>query len=223
MNPGKKITKKQIKEDKLVTSAFKVSEYIQKNPTSFVIGGSAALVIFAVIVLFFWNSGKKNSEADVLFGRAHLSVEMGQIDGAISDLLTIVNSYANTPVAPMACYTLANMYFETKDYDNASTYFKLIVSRYNIDKMILAGAAAGAAACGKIKGDYQEAGSLYRQAADLYPDEMWSPNYLLQAGKNYTAAADTASAISAYEALTANYSRTVEANSAKRTLAELKY
>ena len=37
MSPAKRITKKQIKEDKLVTTAFKASEYIQKNPTPFII------------------------------------------------------------------------------------------------------------------------------------------------------------------------------------------
>ena len=58
MSPAKRITKKQMKEDRLVSSVFKTSEYIQKNPKPFIIVGTAAAVIFiAGIILIIIMTG----------------------------------------------------------------------------------------------------------------------------------------------------------------------
>ncbi|UCC79517.1 MAG: tetratricopeptide repeat protein [Candidatus Zixiibacteriota bacterium] len=221
MSPAKRITKKQMKEDKLVSSVFKTSEYIQKNPKPFFLGGAAVAVIFIAVVLVLWNIDKKNTQSAGYLVRAQISYDRGMTDDAVIDLQTVVDSYSNTSAAASACLILANIYFENGNYEEARKYFAIMIEKYPEDKMKLASAAAGAAACYEQKGDRLEAGRYYKMAADFYPDKMWAPQNLLNAGRNYMAAGDLESAKTAFNKITSDYKDSRELNTAKRFLSEI--
>jgi TolA-binding protein len=221
MSPAKRITKKQMKEDRLVTSFFKTSEYIQKNPKPFIIGGTVVAVILVAIFLTLWNTDKENREAIAHLARAQISFDQGLSDDAVVELETVVNDYSGTDSAPSACFKLANIYFQNKNYEKALQYFKIMIEQYPDDKMKLAASAAGAGACYEEMGNRAEAGRYYRMAADLYPENMWAPGYLLEAGRNYGAAGDIESARKAYNMIIEDYKDSREVNSAKSSLSEL--
>lgn len=221
MSPGKKITKKQMKEDKLVKTVFKTGEYIQKNPKPFYIGGSAVAIVFIAVILYMWNVDKKNTQAAGYVARAAISFDSGQTNQAITDLKTVIDDYSSTKSAGDACFTLANIYFENKNYQEALPYFLKMIENYPVDKMKVAAAAAGAGACNEQMGKRQEAGRYFRMAADQYPDKMWAPGYLLEAGRNYRAAGDLEAAKQAYNYIIDNYQTSREFNTAKRSLAEI--
>jgi TolA-binding protein len=221
MSADRRITKKQMKEDRLVTTAFKASEYIQKNRTPFIIGGVAVGIIFIVVVLMLWNADKKKNEAQALMARAQLGFDTGQVETAVDDLITLAENYSGTDYAARACFTLASYYYNQKDYGNALNYYNKIISLYDKDKLMLASAFAGAAACHEIQGDNSEAGRLYSQAADINPDKLWAPDYLLKAGLNFLVAGDTAHARSAYARIDSSYGNTMQANKARKLMAEV--
>jgi TolA-binding protein len=221
MSPGKKITKKQMKEDKLVSTVFKTSEYIQKNPKPFYIGGTAVAVVFIAVILYMWNIDKKNTEAAGYLARAQISYDSGLANNAVIDLKTVVDNYSSTDAAAAACFNLSNIYFDNKNYQEALPYFIRMIEDFPGDNMKTAAAAAGAAACHEQLGDRQEAGRYYQMAAEHYPDDMWAPGYLLSAGRNYEAAGDLESAKQVYNVIIENYDRSRELNTAKRSLAEI--
>ena len=223
MSPGKRITKKQMKEDKLVTSAFKTSEYIQKNPKPFIIGGAAVSIVFIAVILFMWNADKKNLEAERYLVRAQIANDSGLLNDAIIDLKTVIDNYSNTQSAGQACFLLANIFFENKNYEEALRYFKKMVSDYPQDNMKAGGSAAGAAACHEELGDRGEAGRYYQMAANINPVEMWAPGYLLEAGRNFTVAGDLELARSAYNEIINSFNNSREINAAKRSLAEISF
>lgn len=221
MSPAKRITKKQMKEDRLVSSVFKTSEYIQKNPKPFIIGGTAVAVIFIAVILYLWNIDKNNNRATGYLARAQISYDRGIADDAVIDLQTVVDNYPGTFSAPSACFKLANIYFENGNYEEALRYFNIMINKYPEDNMKLASAAAGAAACHEQAGNRQEAGRYYKMAADFYPDGLWAPLNLLNAGKNYMAAGDLESAKTAFNKITSDYKDSREINTAKRFLSEI--
>jgi TolA-binding protein len=118
---------------------------------------------------------------------------------------------------------LANYYFQEKDYHEALNYYNVIAAKYDEDKMMLSSAIAGAATCKEIDGNRGEAGRLYLQAARTFPDELWAPDYLLRAGASFVAAGDTASARIAYSEIDSSYGKSMQANKARRSLAEINY
>ncbi len=223
MSPPKRISKKQIKEDKLVTTVFKASEYVQKNPTRFVIGGVAVAVIFIAVVLMIWSADRKENEAIALLARAHLAFDSGQMDDAIGNLKNLAETYSGTESGAQATFILANYNFQEKNYAEAQSYYNKVIAGYDKDKMVLSSAVAGAAACKEIDGDRLEAGRLYLEAARVFPDELWAPHYLLRAGVNFVAAGDTASAKIAYSEIESSYGGSLQANKARRSLAEISY
>ncbi len=223
MSPGKRITKKQMKEDRLVSTAFKTSEYIQKNPRAFIFGGIAVAVVFTAVLLFLWNTDRKNSEASGYLLRAQVANDSGLLNDTIIDLKMILDDYSDASSAEHACFMLANIYFENKNYEEAFRYFTRMISDYPHDKMKAASSAAGAAACQVELGDRREAGRYYKMAADLHPTEMWAPEYLMKAGTNFTAAGDLESAKLAYNEIINSFKGSRETNNAKRSLAEISF
>ncbi len=223
MSPAKRISKRQIKEDKLVTTVFKASEYIQKNPTRFVISGVAVAVVFIAVVLLLWSADRKKNEAATLLARAHLAFDAGLVEEAFGDLKSLAENYSGTNQAARATFILANRSFQEKNYTEARDHYERLIAAYDKDKMMLSSAVAGAASCTEIDGDRLEAARLYLEAAMIFPDELWAPRYLLRAGINFVAAGDTASARIAYSEIDSSYGNSVQANTARRSLAEIKY
>jgi tetratricopeptide (TPR) repeat protein len=223
MAPSKRFSKKQIKEDRLVTTAFRTSEYVQKNPTPFIFGGAALAVIIAAILLFIWNADRKQNEATELLVRARLSMEAGQPETAVPDLETLVEDYPGTEAAAKGALLLANHYYVNKEYESALRYFEIVVSDYTDDNIRLANAASGAAACLEFMGDPAKAAGYHEISAESFPDNMWAPEQMKRAMLNYLEAGDTSSAVAVAGDLDSLYQNTKEGLAAKRTLAELEY
>jgi outer membrane protein assembly factor BamD (BamD/ComL family) len=223
MTTSKRFSKKQIKEDRLVTTAFKTSEYVQKNPTPFVAGGIALAVIIAAILLFIWNANRKQTEASDLLIRARLSMEAGQPEMAIPDLESLVRDYSGTDATGKGALLLASHYYVNQEYDKALQYFETIVSDYREDNIRLANAASGAATCHEFTGNFQEAARYHRISAEAFPDGIWAPEQMKKAMLDYLGAGDTSAAVVVAKDLDSLYQNTKEGLAAKRLLAELNY
>ena len=223
MEPSKRISKKQIKEDKLVNTALKTSEYVQNNPKPFIIGGSVIAVIFIVFILFKWSADSKSMDAASLLIRANLSIDMGESNNAIMDLQTIINDYSGTESAGLACLNLATLYFSNENYEEALRYYNIMISQYDDNPLMTANAASGAAVCYTFNGDFSEAARLFKLAADVHPDDIWAPDFLMKAAENYRNADDKEAAIQAYNEIIDNYPRATILNDAKKALAEVSY
>ncbi len=224
MNPSKRITKQQMKQDRLVSTAFMTTEYVQKNPKPFIIGGLIFVVALIAIVLLRYSSTNKNDEAQNIFIRSQMEAAMGQEDAALSDMNLLVSNYGGTSFARLSALTLANSNFNTGDYDKALEGFKKISNDYSSDNMMASIAATGMAACYEAKGDFANAGKYYKQAVSLYPDDnIWAPQHLLKAGINFAKAGDKKSAIEVYDEIEKKFSNSPEVNNARRLKAEISY
>ena len=219
----KRLSKKQIKEDKLVTTAFRTSEYIQKNPTPFVIGGVVMAVIFAAILLFMWNADKIESESMTLLARGRLSMETGQAETGKSDLENLITGYSDTKAAGAGALILANYHYTNGQYEDALKYFRMIIENYGGQKMILADAASGAAACLARNKEYAEAARLHEVSADAFPERIWAPGQMKEAVFFYLQAGDTTAAVAVIEKLDSLYETSTESMAAQRLLAEITY
>ncbi len=220
----KRFTKKEIKEDKLVTTAFRTSEYIQKNPAPFIYGGVLVAILFAAVLLFMWSADKKQAEASTLLARARLSMEAGRAEVGIVDIETLIRDYAGTGQAGHGALRLANYYYHsTKEYYKALEYFEIVINEYKDDNVRLANAASGAAACYSREGNSAEAARLFRFSADTDPQKSWAPGQMKLAIYAYLHAGDTTSAISVIEQLDIMYETSTEAMATQRLLAEITY
>jgi TolA-binding protein len=221
MSPEKRMTRHSMKEDRLVSTTFKATEYVQKNQTPFIIGAIAIVVVFAAFMFFRWSGNRNRAESGALLSRAELVAGMGQMDQYTATLQMLADNYAGSDAAKIATLRLADSYFADKQYDKADLYFGKVLDKYSSDKIAAASAAAGKAACSEIKKNYSQAAKYYQQAADYNAGDLWTPGYLLKAGQDFVKAGDKKSAQAAFDEISQKFANTPESNAAKRSLAEI--
>jgi tetratricopeptide (TPR) repeat protein len=190
LSKRKKLTKKEIKQDKLVEFYYKSQQYIEENKNKVLIYvGAFALVVVAVI--FFLNfRSSRNEEAGKLLSRvmdlyeqgAYLEAIEGKQGTNLVGLKKIVEDYGSTENGETAKIYLANAYAFLGQYDKALDYYKDYSGSNDIYK---AAALAGQAGYYASKGEYEKAAKLFKKAANVSEINPSRPDYLLRAGINF--------------------------------------
>ena len=187
----KKLSKKSIKEDKLVSFYYKTYGYFDENKSRIFTYGGAVLVIIALAVFYIYHNKEQNEAAGAQLASvmqlydngAYLEAIEGQAGTDVMGLRKIVDNYGSTENGESAKVFLANSYNFLGKYDEA--YYK----DYNGDiKIYEAAALAGEAGIYAYKGDFEKAAGLYREASRVSDSDALNPNYLLHAGINYISA-----------------------------------
>jgi len=223
MSVEKRITKRRMKEDKLVSTTFKATEYVQKNQTPFIIGTIAIIAVFALIVFMRWSGERKRSEAAGILTRAEITAATQNMEQYFADLELLSANYGGTAQGKLATSRLANNYFRAQDYVRAEIYFKRILDRYSNDDILCAAANAGMGAINEVKGDFRQAGEYYEKAAAFGDTPSWASSYLLKAGLDYSKAGDKEKATQALKIIEEKYQNSLELSPARRALAEISY
>lgn len=193
LKPKKKITKKEIKEDKLVSTYFEARTWYEENKklVSSIVTGLVIVVLAAVVIRN--NMVSNNEQATTELAKIMKYYDQGNYEAAINGipqenirgLLAVVNDYGSTHAGEFAKFYLANSYFAMGNYDQALAYF-LDVSFD--DNLLQASAYAGAAACYEAKGDRANAASYYERAALRGKENVQAAEHLHHAALNYAAA-----------------------------------
>jgi tetratricopeptide (TPR) repeat protein len=220
LKPQKKISKREIKEDKLITKYFETRKWIEENTKilSYVGIGLAGLVL----VGFLWTKSRadSNEKATAMLAKVSQYYDEGRYDLAINGvpqegtqgLQAIVDELGSTHAGEIAKLYLANSYYALKNYDKAlSTYDNISIS----DKMITASAYAGMAACYEAKSDFNQAASYFEKAASKNMTEVQAPENLQRSAINYAAAGKKEKAVELLQKLkkefpTSSYARDVD-------------
>lgn len=221
LKPKKKLTRKRIKEDKLLTTVNQTVDFITRN--SKVISIALAVVVLAIVVGYFVIKSKR--EANIAAsGRLILAVNhynAQQYDAAIPILLQITEQFDGTQNAGIACFYLANSYYYKENYAEAKRYFQIYIDEYGDDKMFFSTALAGLGACYSREGNKLEAARYYEKAAQEYPDLFTAADYLFSAAQNYIAVHHEETAIPILQKIVQEYDKSSKVNEAKLILAEL--
>ena len=186
----KKLSRKEIKEDKLVSTYYKVIGYFEQNQSRLLTyGGILIVVVFAVI--YYVNHKKEvNEQAGLALSRVIDSYDKGSYLEAIEGkagtdvigLKKIVEDYDGTENGEMAKIYLANSYNRLGKFDEAFKYYK----SYSGDIPLLKAASlAGQAGYYAYKNEFEKAGDLFRDAAHVNKYNVENPDYMLKAAINY--------------------------------------
>ncbi|MCF6270434.1 MAG: tetratricopeptide repeat protein [Melioribacteraceae bacterium] len=186
----RKLSKKEIKEDKLVTTFYEAKEFYEEKQTTIfsVIGIVVAIVIG--VVLYTSKVDESNLSASVELSRVLSTYDAGLYLQAIEGkagtqeigLARIVDEYGGSEQGELARIYLANAYYYTEQYDKAMEEYANFSGNHNL---LVASALAGKAGCYETKKDYESAAKYFSKAANVSEYVPSNPNYLLNAGINY--------------------------------------
>jgi TolA-binding protein len=226
LRPKKKLSKREIKEDALITSYVKATTFYEEHKKNISIGITVLVVAVFVVVVYMKNRADNNEKALTQLGTIFQMYDAGQyqaaIDGVpeknIPGLKSIVENYGNSRAGDLARFYLANAYFNAGHFDEALTNFEdcsppgelLEVSRL-----------AGIAACYEAKGDHRKAAEAFEKAATKHGKDVNAAENLNNAARNYGQAGEKEKAIELYKRIKKNYPTTTFAREADRFITQL--
>ncbi len=222
----KKISKKEIQEDKLITYYSKVLEFIDLYSKQLMVGIAVVAVVIVSTIIY-----QNKVEADNIAATSALSkivpnyeqknyndAIVGQPGTDLIGLKTIVENYGSTEQGEVAKLYLANSYYYTGKYDEAlKVYSDISNSHYSLH----AAALAGEGACYEEKGDFVKAGHSYEKAAHVYKYNALNPSYLLHSGIAYLKAKKYDEAQTVLKLVETDYKTSQEAKEAERYMDEV--
>jgi TolA-binding protein len=222
LRPRKKLYKREIKEDSLVTAYFKAQQWFHKNGDRALMAVGGVVVILAVV--FFVGKSKRASEAaaEGKLGTAEFAYYSGQLnEQTLKELQAVVDGYSGTKSAGIAAFDLANAYFMQKNYATAEKYYDKVVDDYNDDPLVSASSLSGLAACKESQNQFAEAAKLYAKAQKSFPKLFTAPQALADAARCLILAGDAAGAKIAYQSIIDDYPDSPVASEAKTRMAAL--
>jgi tetratricopeptide (TPR) repeat protein len=218
LNPRKKMTKKEIKEDKFVEVALSAKAYVEDNYKQVSI---IVLSVFGVILLLMvWNYvHHQNAEkSSVLLGQAQLEYQNLNYSKAKEFINQLTDEYPGTDACDQGTFLYANLLYQEKNYAEAKDLYKKFIDSYSGSNILIASGLAGYAACLEKEENYEEAAEYYMRAQKKAKDFIEAPNYLYLAGLNYTAADDYEDARDAFQKIVDDYESSDHQTDAKAKL-----
>jgi tetratricopeptide (TPR) repeat protein len=220
----KKLSRREIKEDKLVSTYYKAYGFIQEN-SSRLLTYAVILIVVALAVIYYINhKSEENEKASMALSQVIDSYDKGAYLEAIEGkagtdnigLKKIVEQYDGTENGETAKIYLANSYNRLGKFDEAFKYYK----SYSGDiPMLKAAALAGQAGYYAYKNEFEKAGDFYRDAAHVSKYDVENPGYLLKAAINYINAGKDATAKELLNTIKTDYKTSQASREVDRYLA----
>jgi tetratricopeptide (TPR) repeat protein len=209
----KKISKKQMKEDKLVTTYYKAYNFFMEYQAKILIGAAVVALVVVAIVLLSNKRSSDNKNAAELLSKVIPLYEAGQfreaVDGIASSrvlgLKKIVSDYGSTENGETAKIYLANSYVMLGNLDLAYEEYN---SYSGSNPLFKATALAGKAGCLEVKKDFEKAADLFKDAAKVSKGNSANSEYLLKAGIDFIKIRKKEEAKSVFETIKKDYKNT---------------
>ena len=207
----KKLSKKEIKEDKLVSFMYKVESFYEDHKSKIISYG--LILVIAIAAAYFYvnqqkvaneNAGLELSRVMIIFdGGSYLEAIEGRQGTNIIGLKRIVEEYGGTENGESAKIFLANSYSYLGNYEEAFKYFEDYGGNIQVYK---ASAMAGMGGYYSSKKEYNKAADLYKSAAGVFDLNAQNPDYLLNSAVNYYNSGDREEAKALLEKIKEDYS-----------------
>jgi TolA-binding protein len=183
LRPKKKIYKKEIKEDALVTFYFRVQKILNQYSKQINIG--LAVVLALVIIGVLMARSKKGSEikAEGQLSLAEQYYFTGDYPRVIQEMEPVIKTYPGTRASGTAAFYAANACFAQGKYDDAEKYFNIAIRQSGHNPMQSASALAGLAAVEESRGQFGKAANLFKDAGKKFGRLFSSPFYLKEAAR----------------------------------------
>jgi TolA-binding protein len=160
-----KLTKRQIKEDPLVTAAFRAREFWDSHGQKLLIAAGAAvlLVVLGYLILRARTQAEQRASGDLF--RAEISVQQGDYPSATQVLTELIDSAPDTRAARQARVLLGDSYAAQQKPRDAVTWYRKALEKAGKDPILKLSAARGLATSLEDAGQFVDAANAYAAVA----------------------------------------------------------
>ena len=222
----KKLSRKEIKEDKLVSTYYKAYGFFEENRSRVLMGGGILIAIIALVYFYINNRLEDNRIAGTQLARimqiydqgSYLEAIEGRSGTNVAGLKKIVEDYGSTENGEFAKIYLANSYCFLGRSEEAIQYYE---DYSGGNKVFEATALAGQAGIYESKNDYEKAANFYLKASRVSSDNVLNPEYMLKAGINFMYAGNNEEAKDLFEEIKQDYNTSTAFREVDKYLAQI--
>ncbi len=196
-----KMTKRQIKEDALVTAAFRATEVWERHGRAILIA-AGAVVLAIVLALFVMRTRAQSEErAQGELFRGILSMGQGDYVTAGPMLKELVDNSPGTKAAREATRYLGDIALAQSKPAEAVTWYQKYTGKEGGDKAAALAGVWGMAAAHENSRAFAEAAAAYGDAAKRSSTDNERGRAMLAQARCYLRAGQTAKAVETYQAI----------------------
>lgn len=222
----KKLSKKEIKEDKLINFYKSSVNFFEKYKNKVFTYGGVLVIVIAAIYFYLNQKSESNEKAGLELSRvmpiysqgSYLEAIEGKQGTNIIGLKRIVEEYSGTENGETAKIYLANSYAFLGNYDEAFKYYKDYSGSIDYFE---AASLAGQAGYYAMKGDFEEAANLYLRASKISRVNSQNPDYMLNAGIYFLKAGEKNEAKLLFNKIKEDYSTSLANREVDKYLAQV--
>lgn len=197
-----------------------LTDWATRNGRNLTIGATIVIVLAAGIWLYRSSQNRKESFASQELMQARNSAESGNLPLAASDLTKLMDRFGGTRAADEAAILLNQIRMVQGQRDVAVTALQEFVRGSHAD-YVEASAYSLLGAGLEDQGKPKDAAEAYRQASNKARLDFQKAQYLLDAGRAFTIAGDSAAAKTTYNDVLTRFGRIDQAAEARVRMAEL--
>jgi len=217
----KRVTKKELKEDKLVTTYFKARQYLEEHQKiTLRIAGGTVLVI-ALAAFWFMSKSHAESQASYELSMAILASQSGDAAALTQQFSQIAERYSGTASGDAARFYIARMKFQEHKPEEALQAYDDFLRHASKAGYLYPAALAGKGAALEDLNRFGEAAQFYLKAAEFKKDFFAEAGFRLDAGRCFAASGDKDRARQQYQYVLGHYPKTVYFQKAQDGLARL--
>ncbi len=207
LKPYKKISKRELKQDKFVSYTLRAKEYAENNGRTLMWIGGFIVAVILILAYLAHSKSQANVKANELLARATFSYEQGNAQQGEELLKQLVDNYAGVIAAGQGCFYLAKIYWQQNDFANAKIYFKKYIDDYKDDILLTSAAYAGYGDCLLEEGNVKDAARNYEKAAQVDTESPQAPSFYYSAARAFLDAKDYQNARKVASIIVDNYDK----------------
>jgi TolA-binding protein len=217
----KKLTRKEIKEDKVADFFVAAANYARQNSRRLTAVAVGILIVLLVITIARRERAAAELEAQTMLARANLDLKQGNFSSALQGYENILDRFRGTWAHSDATFLSGDANFATGRYDSAMVFFESYLDLKKRRETFTVSAMVGVAQCLEQMGKFSDAAESYLKVQREHPEDPFAPDALFGAARCYELMRDLPKAEAAYKDLIDRYPKSRQANLAKMPLLEI--
>ena len=216
----KKLTKKQLKEDPVMDTAFRWVHFTEKHVRMMLI--AIGVFVVAIALVYFIRQGRISAErsAAAHLAQAHSEIQQGNIESAMTIVDQILDRSAGTPSGREALLLRADGALLLGKNEEAIEHYGRFLRSVK-DPVLHASALRGLAGALEQSGQPARAAESYLEAGRKYALGGEAAYDLVAAARAYRMAGDNAKAVELYDEVIEKYPRFPRLQEVKVSRAEM--
>lgn len=221
LTPRKKISRKELHKDPLLSKITTVSDFTQENRQTITRVTMAVAVLAVIVYAYVTYRNSQNEESVNKLVSAEQIYFSGDYREAIRRLEKYCTEYDGTKGGGTGTYYLANSYFNTDQYDFAVTNYQKYIDDYSDNEVFTVSSMLGMAACYEGLNKYQEAADQYEKTLKKYPNGYNKAEIMMSLARVYRVMNQTDNAKAWYGKIVKEFPESSLSREAKSSLEEL--